>query len=223
MSTRPRSGVIRRNRPRKVAGSLRRWLHAEEWREEKELLVSVGENTYRGGDFEIHAWDELAKCRIGKFCSIADHVHIFLGGNHRYDWVTTYPIASQPTASNLAGTRLGISPNSNGDIVVGNDVWIGSNASIMSGLTVGNGAVIAAFSHVVKDVEPYEIVGGNPARHISFRFDPETISRLIAIEWWDWPVDTIVKNEALLTGPPSPDDLSKMEEVSRRNASDSGR
>jgi|LakMenE18May11ns_1017448.scaffolds.fasta_scaffold9790973_2 acetyltransferase-like isoleucine patch superfamily enzyme len=145
---------------------------------------------------QIHSWDEKTRIKIGKYCSIADEVHIFLGGNHDVSRVSTYPFGSDDT---LIGPRNG-HPLSNGDIIIGNDVWIGSHVSIMSGVNVGDGAVIAAFSHVVKDIQPYEVVGGNPARHIKYRFTETQIQKLLEIRWWDLPVKKVLSKRDVLTG-----------------------
>jgi len=134
-----------------------------------------------------------ARLKIGKFCSISDEVIIFLGGNHRTDWVTTYPFMSfpdeWPEAKDIPGH-----PASKGDVIIGNDVWFGYGAMIMSGVTIGDGAVIGAGAVVTKDVEPYSIVAGNPAQLIRKRFDKETIRQLLEIKWWDWPIAKIKAN-----------------------------
>jgi len=104
-----------------------------------------------------------------------------MGGEHRIDWVTTYPF----NVLNKKYSYVKGHPMSKGDIKIGNDVWVGMNATIMSGVTIGDGAVIANGSIVSKDVKPYEIVGGNPAKHIKFRFDEEIINNLLEIAWWN--------------------------------------
>ena len=121
----------------------------------------------------------------GKFCSIASGVTIFVGGNHRSDWVTTYPFGHIHTDTFTTYDGHG-HPSSKGGVTVGNDVWIGANATIMSGVTIGDGAIIANNSHVVKDVPPYAIVGGNPAKLIKYRFTPSQIEQLVSIQWWNW-------------------------------------
>ena len=126
---------------------------------------------------------------VGKFCSIASGVVIYLGGNHRTDWVTTYPFGHIHTDV-FKHHGLG-HPSTRGDVILGNDVWIADNVTIMSGVTIGDGAVIANNTHVVKDVEPYSLVGGNPARHIKYRFKPEQIKKLLEIQWWNWPEEKI--------------------------------
>ena len=121
----------------------------------------------------------------GNFCSIGDNVTIYLGGNHRSDWVTTYPFGH--IFRDTFNTFNGIGhPSTKGDVIIGNDVWIGNNVTIMSGITIGDGAVIANSSHVVKNVEAYSIVGGNPATHIRYRFTKEQIEALLKIQWWNW-------------------------------------
>lgn len=126
--------------------------------------------------------EEKSNLIIGSFCSIACEVNIFLGGNHNYKRPSTWLLKKDD--------KEGI--KSNGDVIIGNDVWIGHGATIMSGVNIGDGAVIAAESLVVKNVEPYSIVGGNPAKHIAYRFDEQTIEKLLEIKWWNWP-DKILK------------------------------
>ena len=142
----------------------------------------IGRHTY--GDPRVTSWNEGATLKIGAFCSIADEVKIFLGGEHRVDWVTTYPfsvIKKWEQGQHITGT-----PKTKGDVVIGNDVWIGYDAVILSGVTIGDGAVIGARSLVTTDVPPYSIFGGNPARLIRMRFDDATISSLLELKWWDW-------------------------------------
>lgn len=141
----------------------------------------IGVGTY--GLPVVHDWHEGTTLRIGSYTSIADDVHVFLGGHHRTDWVSQYPfpafIDEAKHVQGYGGTR--------GDVRVGNDVWLASGCTILSGVTVGDGAVVAARSVVSRDVSPYSIVAGNPARHIRYRFDQETREALIASGWWTWP------------------------------------
>lgn len=154
-----------------------------------------GEFTY--GVPAIFEWGEGTELTVGKFCSIASYVNIFLGGGHRTDWVTTYPfnvfVDEFPSANGIIGH-----PISKGNVVIGNDVWIGQGATILSGVTIGDGAVIGAFSVVAKDVDPYTIVAGNPARLIRRRFDVADIEFLLSIKWWDWPKEKIEEHVRLL-------------------------
>lgn len=151
----------------------------------------IGEYTY--GHPEVLFENEDSNLIIGKFCSIADNVTIFLGGNHRMDWVTTYPFSALrkyfPEAAHIKGH-----PDTKGDVIIGNDVWIGRNVIIMSGVTIGDGAVIAAGSVVSKNVGEYEVWGGNPAVLMKKRFDEEIIKKLLDLKWWDWDIDKINKN-----------------------------
>ena len=145
----------------------------------------IGDFTY--GFPKIFSWGEGAKLKIGRFCSIARDVEIYLGGEHRIDWITTYPFnALFPDHSEIKGH-----PKTKGDVVIGNDVWIADRAIILSGVTIGDGAVIGARSVVIKDVKPYEIVAGNPAKHIKFRFDEKVIKELLEIKWWNWETSKI--------------------------------
>jgi acetyltransferase-like isoleucine patch superfamily enzyme len=121
--------------------------------------VSFGDFTY--GTPTVFSWGEGTVLRVGRFCSIAGNVSIFLGGNHRSDWITTYPFGCLKYFNKKPGH-----PSTNGDVVIGNDVWIGCNATILSGVKIGDGSVIAANSLVTKDVPDYSIVGGNPAKVI---------------------------------------------------------
>jgi chloramphenicol O-acetyltransferase type B len=152
--------------------------------------LNVGRHTYGHESIEIRHWGEQATLTIGSFCSIADRVMVYLGGNHRIDWVTTYPF---PAFADRWESARGIEghPATKGDVTIGNDVWVGSGATIMSGVTVGDGAAIAAGSVVTKDVEPYAIVGGNPAGLIRHRFAPEVVELLLGIAWWEWSDERI--------------------------------
>ena len=142
----------------------------------------VGKYTYGGP--KIEHGSSGAKLVIGNFCSIGGDVTVWLGGNHRTDWITTYPFGH--IHQNIFDYHGAGHPSTKGDVIIGNDVWIASNVTIMSGVTIGDGAVIANNSHVVKDVEPYSLVGGNPAKTIKYRFTPEQIKHLLEIKWWYW-------------------------------------
>jgi acetyltransferase-like isoleucine patch superfamily enzyme len=144
---------------------------------------------YSYGNPTIHNETE-ATLTIGNFCSIAYGVNIYLGGNHNTNWVTTYPFGH--IHQNIFKTFNGIGhPSTKGDVTIGNDVWIGAHVTIMSGVTIRDGAVIANNSHVVKDVDPYCIAGGNPARIVKQRFKEKQIEDLLEIQWWNWDDEKI--------------------------------
>jgi len=143
---------------------------------------NIGYGTY--GPPKIHDHGK-ATLTIGSYCSIAGRVQIFLGGNHRTDWVSTFTFDRR--YPHLKKWLAGINSNSsNGNVVIGSDVWIGYDSLILSGITIGDGAVVAARAVVTKDVPPYAIVGGNPAKIIRYRFSEKTIARLLKIKWWEW-------------------------------------
>jgi virginiamycin A acetyltransferase len=120
------------------------------------------------------------------------------GANHLSMSISSYPFAVFGNGWEKA--MDGKAYPKKGDTIVGNDVWIGYGATIMPGVNIGDGAIIASNSTVTKDVAPYTIVGGNPAREISKRFSDEKIQRLLNIQWWDWPIEKITRNVQALTG-----------------------
>jgi acetyltransferase-like isoleucine patch superfamily enzyme len=159
--------------------------------------MEVGKYTYGHNEINVMSWGSESKLIIGSFCSFADKIKIFLGGNHRTDWITAFPFSHIFTDvfNTIEKTDH---PVSNGDVVIGNDVWIGYGATIVSGIKIGDGSIIGAESLVVKDVDPYTIVGGNPAKVIKKRFDDKTINKLLEIKWWEWGDSEINDNLHLL-------------------------
>lgn len=171
--------------------------------------ISVGDYTYYDdpvdpAGFEknnvLFNWPEFGdRLIIGKFCSIACGTQFIMGpANHRTSSVTTYPFAvfggewAERVPSHLSQLPF------KGDIIVGNDVWIGRNSVILPGVTIGDGAIVAAHSVVARDVEPYTVVGGNPARFLKKRFREELIQLLLQLRWWDFPPEKLVEILPLL-------------------------
>jgi acetyltransferase-like isoleucine patch superfamily enzyme len=152
--------------------------------------IEVGDYTYNDTSIAIYQWGEGASLTIGKYCSIGHSVTVFLGGDHRTDWATTYPFG-HANRDVFGGEDIVGHPKTNGDVRIGNDVWLGADCKIMSGITIGDGAVIAGSAVVVKDVEPYSIVGGNPAKHLKYRFDPTVVDLLKELSWWNLPAETV--------------------------------
>ena len=169
--------------------------------------ILVGDYTYYDDfdnpeNFERHVlyhFDFIGdRLIIGKFCSIASDVKFIMnGGNHRTDWFTNYPF---PVFGHGWETAMPADWPNKGDMVIGNDVWIGYGATLMPGVQIGDGAVIASQSVVTKSVAPYSVVGGNPAREIRQRFDDETIQTLLELQWWYWDIATITRNLKAICG-----------------------
>jgi len=150
----------------------------------------------------IHCPNNGGSYQIGSFCSIAYGVNIFTEDykSHRSDYVTTYPFGfiHKDKFPHDANEQL---LNGKGDVRIGSDVWIGTGATIMPGVTIGDGAIIATNSHVVKNVDPYAMVGGNPAQLIKYRFSNDIIEKLLEIKWWEWPDEKIKENIHLIYQP----------------------
>lgn len=171
--------------------------------------VKIGEYTYYDDfenplDFEkniLYHYDFLGdKLIIGKFCAIASGVRFIMNGaNHKMNGFTTYPFAIFRNGWDEENFSLDDLPYK-GDTIIGNDVWIGMDSLIMPGVKIGDGAIIASNSTVVKDVEPYSIVGGNPAKYIKKRFSNDIIDLLLKIKWWDFSHDKITKSLPIITG-----------------------
>jgi chloramphenicol O-acetyltransferase type B len=134
----------------------------------------------------VHHSDTDPPVRIGRYCSVSETVTFLPGGEHPMDTVTTFFFHD---SMGVGEPEFG---GSRGPITVGNDVWIGREVMVVSGVTIGNGAVVASRALVTKDVAPYEIVGGVPARHIRWRFSADIRAGLLATAWWDWPVDKVI-------------------------------
>lgn len=158
--------------------------------------IKVGRYSYYSGYYHGHGFDECARYLlpdegvdrliIGSFCSIGSGAAFIMAGNqgHRSDWISTFPFFWMPDVPCFAGAANGFQPA--GDTIIGNDVWIGSEAVIMPGVRIGDGAIIGTRSLVTRHVEPYAIVGGNPAKVLRKRFDDADMARLLELRWWDW-------------------------------------
>jgi len=169
--------------------------------------IEVGDYTYYDDFEDVANFEKNVKYHfdfvgdkliIGKFCMIASGVTFIINGaNHLTDAVTTFPFAI--FGNGWEGAMEGKSYPTKGNIIIGNDVWIGYNATIMAGVKVGDGAIIGTNATVTKDVEPYSIVGGNPAKEIRKRFTTEQIVTLLNLKWWDWSIEKITSNLHNLT------------------------
>jgi acetyltransferase-like isoleucine patch superfamily enzyme len=149
--------------------------------------IAVGRQTYGVGEQTVLLFRDDDRVSIGDYCSIAYGVTIVASGEHNFRAVANFPFIARFQGNDQHDTY------SKGPVVIGNDVWIGAKATILSGVTIGDGAVIAAGAVVTDSVPPYAIVGGVPAKLIKYRFDAETVSRLLQIGWWDWQLDQIVE------------------------------
>jgi virginiamycin A acetyltransferase len=162
--------------------------------------IIVGDYTYYDDPDDVHnflknvlyLFDFIGdKLVIGKFCQIAANVRFIMNGaNHGLNGISTYPFK----VFGKAWSSAPLEPVNKGDTVIGNDVWLGYGATIMPGIKIGHGAIIASGSIVTKDVEPYAIVGGNPANLIRKRFTAPIIASLLQTAWWDWPLEKITTN-----------------------------
>jgi acetyltransferase-like isoleucine patch superfamily enzyme len=163
----------------------------------REGILSVGKETYGYNNLIINNYKgSEAKVIIGNYCSLAPEIRIITGGIHPVNRITTYPFRIKWDQEGKYTDQM---PYTKGKIVIGNDVWIATNVLILSGIVIGDGAVVASGSIVTKDVPPYAIVGGNPAKIIKFRFSEDKIQELLKIRWWDWDKEKIIKNIEMLT------------------------
>lgn len=154
--------------------------------------VEIGRYSY-GDLYPVMWYDNGAKLKIGSFCSIAEEARFLVGGEHNYHTISTFPF--DVFATRTSGPHDG----SKGDIILGDDVWIGFRAIIMSGVTIGQGAIVATNAVVTKDVPPYAIVGGNPAKVIKYRFPKEIIDDLLEFaDYSKLTYETIEKNEDMI-------------------------
>lgn len=176
--------------------------------------IIAGDHSYYSGYYHGHSFDHcvmyldeldnendmLDRLIIGKFCSIATGAKFMLGGTqgHNYEWIAAYPLDPFDDDFDDYKTKPPKAHKWKGDTIIGNDVWIGAECMIMPGIHIDDGAVIAARAVVTKNVGPYEIWGGNPARCIKKRFCEEDIQKLLQIRWWNWELETLKRHLKLL-------------------------
>lgn len=151
-------------------------------------FLTMGDYSYRAPRIRVFAGD-TARVRIGRYTSVAEDVEVFVGGAHRTDWVSMYGIRA---VFDLPGAYEDGTPTSNGDVEIGSDCWLARGATILSGVRIGDGAVVATHAVVTKDVRPFAVVAGNPAREIRRRFPDDQVDALLRIAWWDWPVERVI-------------------------------
>ena len=159
--------------------------------------VTVGRHTYGVTWRKVLFPSKDAPLQVGAFCSVAGQVLFMCSGQHLTHSATSFPIYSrllkQPEPVPNGGKA--------GGITLGNDVWIGHGSIILPGVRIGDGAVVGAGAVVTKDVPPYAIVGGSPAKEIRYRFPQDVISKMLAIQWWHWDDEKVKREAASLTGP----------------------
>lgn len=191
----PPEPPLNRRSLRTRAGNAKRWLlglrppriGSQAWLEQQGMLT-IGAHTYGKPTVLVFAGD-CARVSIGRYCSLAAGIEIMPGGNHRIDTVTTYPMRQMLAPE---GVERPGEPVSKGDVTIGNDVWIGRGAKILGGVSIGDGAVVAAWSVLTKSVPPYTIAAGVPARPVARRFSDDVVQSLLRIRWWDWE-DALVR------------------------------
>jgi virginiamycin A acetyltransferase len=170
-------------------------------------LIDVGRYSYADCEGDPEPFERRCvrylygpqKLRIGSFTTIGPEVRILMpGGNHPMVGPSTYPFTMFGGAWADATLETFLAIEQQGDTVIGNDVWIGREAMVLPGVTIGDGAVIGARSVVTRDVEPYQIVAGNPARTVRQRFSDDEVAELLRIRWWDWPIEHITEHAAAI-------------------------
>jgi acetyltransferase-like isoleucine patch superfamily enzyme len=175
----------------------------------KREKVKIGPGTWlTGDDSKVIFWEslpnsnEISDLIIGKYCSISNNCNFFLGGNHRSDWFSQHLLGGK-------SETLGDEIISKGDIIIGNDVWIGYGATILSGTNIPDGCIVGAMSVVSGHFEPYDIIIGNPCKAIKKRFDKEVIDILLDLKWWDLTTEEINKYSSVLKS----SDLNNLKDV----------
>lgn len=150
------------------------------------VQIELGRFTYGFSSVKLLSYDSVdTKLKIGSFCSLGLNLTILTSGEHPTKYISTYPFGHPKFVEKIGGDSNCWKSFSKGDVEIGNDVWVGFGVTILSGVNIGSGSVIAANSTVTKNVEPYSVVGGNPARLIRKRFDDKVIDLLLILKWWE--------------------------------------
>ncbi|MEM6713059.1 MAG: CatB-related O-acetyltransferase [Pseudomonadota bacterium] len=154
------------------------------------------------------------KLIIGSFCQIAHGVQLITSSaNHRMDGISTYPFAVFDSLEGGVDYDRPSMPKGSKDTVIGHDVWFGTGATVLPGAQIGNGVIVGAGAVVGGMVPDYAVIAGNPAETVRMRFDEETVRRIKAVAWWNWPIDTILAHEAIIVG----GDINALETVAATN------
>jgi acetyltransferase-like isoleucine patch superfamily enzyme len=153
----------------------------------KKYITSWGEGSY--GIPVINSYDKKSTVSVGKYVSIASNVSFLLGAHHKRGLITTFPI------DRINSYKKTSDANERGNITIGSDVWIGYGATVIGPVSIGDGAIIGAHALVVRDVPPYAVVGGVPAKILKYRFTEEQIQKLLTIKWWNWGNKTVQTRE----------------------------
>ena len=172
--------------------------------------MKIGKHTYGSENISV-AWQQDQEIIIGAFCSLAGNLNIQLGGNHNSSWVTTYPFGHVPNGIWAINPVVG-HPKPIRKVEIGNDVWIANNVTLMGGVCIGDGAIVAMNSHVTRNIPPYEVWGGNPAKKIKDRFPDEVKLKLLELKWWNLPDNLIEILIPLLVQEPTLESLQRIEQ-----------
>jgi acetyltransferase-like isoleucine patch superfamily enzyme len=158
------------------------------------IALAIGEYSYGAPALFYNPGEPQCQLTVGRFCCFADNVKIFIGrfGRHHYDFLSTYPIGM--VLGKPSRIDVSVAWNRDLSVSIGSDVWVARDSTIMAGVTIGHGAVVGASSLVTRDVEPYAIIGGVPAKTLKMRFSDARIERLLKIGWWNWPIELLKKN-----------------------------
>ncbi len=174
--------------------------------------IEIGRFTYGYDGIQFCSWGEGANVSIGSFCSISEGVKVILGAQNRIDCITTFPFGKM-FEEEFGGQEVRTSHQPNVDVSIGNDVWIGRGVTIMPGIHIGDGAVIAANATVFKDIGAYEVWGGNPATFQKKRFDDDVIAALQELAWWNLPEALIKEMVPLLSMAPNTDLIEGLKSI----------